>query len=613
MAALVSGRLVEPLPRRHPIVWQVGWQRGWTARDVREGLANAGLSVARDGRGEGSERGGASSEGVTRGFGSRATTTPEPLAARLASFARCPPRCCYPSVVSLDAEADSRALVSPDAFRCARCRPKAPTFGQQPLAHPFAPPPPASGFSFTTNGQSPLLSSSSRPAHHHHPHPHAGPHQPQPASFHAYRAPGGQHPQAPHGVHASPTFSDASTTVSPRDVFGDDHIMKKTYPSLFGRSGGNGPVPSSSAAGGGGARGTMDPTHDHLQQQQHGRNQVFHSPLSVDSTNTTSPRAIFAPLHTLRSTDSYLSTSSEDEDEVPSPIILPEPQPRPSTSAPHASSMHYHFGFGVGNGAGGHAGQASPAWSEGAGLGRELNKVDLGFRPLSGVDRFKAEETGAVAPSSRTVGVPESEDDRQSAGGAFRPPGPGLGKTVPGGGAYPPNVQHHVVHDDDQSTEGGNPSPRSAARDLAEPIDIDVNPDDIPTSSSDSDADDDDDDDAPYASSSRPKKMTAAAAAARRAALGAVSGRGGAARRGARGGKAAGLGRAVRGVGKVKGTKPRSAPMSRGVSKVRGVSASGGSSSGRASPSGEITYCPYGASPPDPSRASSVSSRLTRS
>jgi hypothetical protein len=389
--------------------------------------------------------------------------------------------------------------------------------------------------------------------------------------------------------------------------------MKKTYPSLFGRAGGNGSAPATGAGAGssigsGAGRGTMDPAQDHvaagpssaashhLPSHLQGRNHVFHSPLSVDSTNTTSPRAIFAPLHTLRSADSYLSTSSEEEDEVPSPIILPEPQPRPSTSAPHSSSMHY---FGFPPGAAAVAQQASPAMSEGAGLGRELTKVDLGFRPLSGVDRFKASEEGAggsVAPSSRTVA--EMDDG----GTPPRAPGPGLGKTAPGGGVFPTQSHHQPPYDDDnddddesRATEGGGGSLRSTTADSYADDDdgsgaIDIDVDGLPTSSDDSD---DVVGDAPYYGKGRP---LSAAAIARRAALG-MPGRGGAARRGARGGKApVGLGRAVRGSSKPKAKAPRASVMSRGVSKIRNASTSA-SSSGRASPSGEITYCPYGASP----------------
>lgn len=407
-------------------------------------------------------------------------------------------------------------------------------------------------------------------------------------NFNSYRS--------PQVGYASPTFSDASTTVSPRDVFGDDHIMKKTYPSLFGRgeSKPNGGERMSTAAASGSA--TMDPARDHLSSHHphaplrdaHKPHQVFHSPLAVDS-NTSSPRAIFAPLHTLRSTDSYLSTSSEEEDEVPSPIILPEPQPRPSTSAPH-SSMHYFAGVPQ---------QASPAWSEGAGLGRELNKVDLGFKPLTGVDRFRNEETGKgnapLAPSRRGDDYVDDEGD-------FRPQsGPGMGKSV---------IKESVTFPedaDDASTEDGTYSQSGGDRTLLdsrqvnnddddgrpEVVDMDFDEGDIPTSSSDSDADD-----APYTSKGRPGFS---AAAARRAAL-ATANRGGAARRGR------GLGRPVGGVG-----KPRSKPkgiVGRGISKVRGGSTSA-SSSGRASPaSGEITYCPF-STYPSICRFPSTDQRLT--
>lgn len=351
----------------------------------------------------------------------------------------------------------------------------------------------------------------------------------------------------------------------------------------------------STAAASGSA--TMDPARDHLSSHHphaplrdaHKPHQVFHSPLAVDS-NTSSPRAIFAPLHTLRSTDSYLSTSSEEEDEVPSPIILPEPQPRPSTSAPH-SSMHYFAGVPQ---------QASPAWSEGAGLGRELNKVDLGFKPLTGVDRFRNEETGK---GNAALAPPRRGDDYEDDEGDFRPQfGPGMGKSVSKESVTFPEDA------DDASTEDGTYSQSGGERTLldsrqvnndddddgrSEVVDMDFDEGDIPTSSSDSDADD-----APYTGKGRPGFS---AAAARRAAL-ATANRGGAARRGR------GLGRPVGGVG-----KPRSKPkgvVSRGISKVRGGSTSAGSS-GRASPaSGEITYCPFSAYP-SICRFPSTNQRLT--
>ena len=119
----------------------------------------------------------------------------------------------------------------------------------------------------------------------------------------------------------SPTFSvsdsEASTTVSPRDVFADDHIAHKHYPSLFNPSRTSTPrsVETSSP---------LTPAEDAVLGRP--------SSLVPDRQHSILSQSSFA---------SYASTSSEDED-APATMILPEPKGHGhSHSYPHSASHSY--------------------------------------------------------------------------------------------------------------------------------------------------------------------------------------------------------------------------------------------------------------------------------
>lgn len=107
----------------------------------------------------------------------------------------------------------------------------------------------------------------------------------------------------------SPTFSEpaseASTTVSPRDVFADSEIAHRTYPSLF---------PSNIRAS------TFNPsvgTHSPRTPVDEATSFAQPSRLSGLRQESTDSHASYS---------SYASTSSEDEDAIaPHPLLIPEP------------------------------------------------------------------------------------------------------------------------------------------------------------------------------------------------------------------------------------------------------------------------------------------------
>lgn len=105
----------------------------------------------------------------------------------------------------------------------------------------------------------------------------------------------------------SPTFSvtdsEASTTVSPRDVFADDHIAHKHYPSLFPPSRTSTSTPRSVETS-----SPRTPAEDQVLSRP--------SQLIPDRQPSVLSQSSFV---------SYASTSSEDED-APTTMILPEPK-----------------------------------------------------------------------------------------------------------------------------------------------------------------------------------------------------------------------------------------------------------------------------------------------
>ncbi|KAL7416127.1 hypothetical protein BDY24DRAFT_368954 [Mrakia frigida] len=132
--------------------------------------------------------------------------------------------------------------------------------------------------------------------------------------------------QSPQFGFGSPTFSegesDASTTVSPRDVFADDHTAQKTYPSLFP----NARIDSSSS--------TRSP-HTPVDEQP------FAHPSRLTSLRQES----------IESYSSYASTSSEDEDVPPTPLMIPEPKahshsyPKHVRASSNGTTLSPHMAF----------------------------------------------------------------------------------------------------------------------------------------------------------------------------------------------------------------------------------------------------------------------------
>lgn len=177
----------------------------------------------------------------------------------------------------------------------------------------------------------------------------------------------------------SPTFSETSSTVSPKDIFGDDHIMKKTYPSLFAKQ----------------------------ESTPHSHSPLAATPSPVDFDE--SDRVpIFAPPSRQTSYDSYLSTSSEDE-ETATPLFLPEPNFTPNQRQPSSFSSN---GFRS-------VSRTSPPTpvtharpqqlAQFGGLEKSLSAVDLGVPPIS-------------SQTSTTASTSDDEQSHPIFGGKTLPP-----------------------------------------------------------------------------------------------------------------------------------------------------------------------------------------------
>ncbi|CDZ97231.1 Zinc finger C2H2-type/integrase DNA-binding domain [Phaffia rhodozyma] len=372
------------------------------------------------------------------------------------------------------------------------------------------------------------------------------------SSMHQYRSPQLQ----------SPTFSDASTTVSPRDIFGDDRIMKKTYPSLFAKPQDVHPSTASTSATGPGSsianvNGSYVPKqHTHFH---------FSSPLTVDSapTENGSRTAIFAPTRSDTLESYYLSTSSED-DEPGSPLILPEP------NAPQIKEQFHYIPSGHSRKASLTAGvhhspsKGSPLIEHFAGSsppgntpendgGHELEEplrgVNLGFQPIG----YYTSSDSEYDPASSVM------DQSQT-----------LPPRLHSASSPPPSISQDSTIPDDQPEDGYR---------------VEDGDENFRTSDSEFESDEDDDDEEEeyiQGGSTAPATTTAGVAGGKRSSTGSFSGINGEHKRkvGTKGG-----------TGTTKGTKVRKTKKSAlglgGAGKLRRSSSVSGSLSG------EITLCTH--------------------